>query len=189
METVESITLGGYSSNSITTESMNDYRDVIDILNDATSKYLNTNYADRGRSVGSVPNNSNYDEAGMFTRSDSWFSSYNGQFKNMDTNYLTDWSQMEALGIQDVRRGYWLASRLVNLPSSQTDFAVRCVRDNGTLSAYSLFSVHSIDSTSSDYYTYSDYYLNDLRPIFHLRSNIKVTGGTGEEGDPYILGT
>ena len=29
----------------------------------------------------------------------------------------------------------------------------------------------------------------DVRAVFHLKSGIKVTGGTGTESDPYTLGT
>ena len=36
--------------------------------------------------------------------------------------------------------------------------------------------------------TYSADVIHGLRPVFHLKSDIKVTGGSGTEEDPYTLG-
>ena len=111
-------------------------------------------------------------------------SNYNGMLKNSDTNYTTDLNQMGTLGIQDIEEYYWLASRDVASTSSRSGFYVRGVNANSdTLNSYTLCYVMSRGYTNSHSETYG------LRPIFHLKSNIKVTGGTGEEGDPYILGT
>lgn len=41
----------------------------------------------------------------------------------------------------------------------------------------------------NDTNVYSHSHAYGLRPIFHLRSNIKVTGGTGKIGNAYTLGT
>ena len=37
----------------------------------------------------------------------------------------------------------------------------------------------------SSYYVNSDYY---LFPVVYLKSSVKITGGTGTSGDPYIFG-
>jgi hypothetical protein len=61
-------------------------------------------------------------------------------------------------------------------------FGVQNVNSSGSLNntAFCLISSKgSINSASLEY---------GLRPIFHLRSNIKVTGGTGKTEHPYILG-
>ena len=179
METVEDVTLGDFNF----TTSMNSYNSAISTLNNATSKYINTTYADKARSIGSDPRNPTLDNPGYFTRSDSWFSSYNGKFKNEDTHYETDWNQMYTLNIHDIDEYYWLASREVGSNSSDGIFYVRYVFPGGLLNSSSLCIVYSDGSAGLDSITIG------LRPVIHLKSGIKVTGGTGEEGSPYILGT
>ena len=189
METVEDIELGNgtgsYQSDNSTyfNTAMNSYNNAISTLNNATSKYINSTYVDKARSVGSDPSNPTSDNPGYFTSSYSWFSNYNRKFKNTDTHYETDYNQMKALTIHDIDQNYWLASRLVNSYSSGSYFTMRYVYTGGGLSNSYLCYVDSSGSANSISNTYG------LRPVFHLRSNIKVTGGTGEEGDPYTLGT
>ena len=36
-------------------------------------------------------------------------------------------------------------------------------------------------------YVYADSETNGLRPVFHLRPEVIVTGGSGSEEDPYTL--
>ena len=183
MDTVEDVELGNGtgSSQSNTTyfnTATNSYNNAISTLNAKASAYNNSTYSTRARCVGSVPNNPSQDNAGYYTRSDSWFSSYNGKFKNTDTNYETDYNQMKTLGIHDIDKTYWLASRSVTPVWDGSYFYVQSM---GPSFGY-LFSVYD-DHTASASRTWG------LRPVFHLKSGIKVTGGTGEEGSPYILGT
>ena len=177
METVENITLGDY--NDFNT-SMNSYNNAISTLNNATSKYINTTYADKARSVGSVPNNPN-SQAGMHTT--QFGGSYSGKLRDTDTNYETDWNQMGTLGIRDIDEYYWLASRFVGSSSDSSTFNVRNVNTSGNMNYWYLCLVKSSGNATS----YSE--MNGLRPVFHLKSNVKVTGGTGDEGSPYTLGT
>ena len=195
MESVEDVELGngtGSSNTSLSTTdfntAMNSYNNAISTLNNATSKYINTTYVDKARSVGSDPSNPTSDNPGYFTSSYSWFSNYNRKFKNTDTHYETDYNQMKALTIHDIDQNYWLASRYVDMyeDSSGIYSGVRYVSSYGNLISSSRASLCNVASAC---YTYSDSNTFGLRPVFHLRSNIKVTGGTGEEGDPYTLGT
>ena len=187
METVEYVSLGTADS-TVTgaddfTKAKNSYNNAISTLNNATSKYINTTYVDKARSVGSDPSNPTTDNPGYFTSSYSYMSSYNGKFKNQDTHYETDYNQMGTLGIRDIDEYYWLASRYVSSGSSSSTFVVRYVSASGSLNYSGLCAVDSSGNT----YSYSRTY--GLRLVFHLKSGIKVTGGTGEEGSPYILGT
>ena len=190
METVEDIELGNGTGNAQNDNityfniAKNDYNDAINILNNATSKYLNTttNYADKVRSVGSVPNNPSYDGAGMFTSSDSYMSSYNGQFKDADTNYETDWNQMNALNIHDIGNNYWLASRYMYAVSSHSLFGVRHVKTDGK--SYYGWLCYITSSGRTESYSI----VSGLRPVFHLKSGLKVTGGNGTSDNPYTLG-
>ena len=177
METVEDVTLGNSNFNT----SMNSYNNAISTLNNVTSKYINTTYVDKARSVGSVPNNPN-SQSGYYTFTE-FSSSYSGKLRDIDTNYETDLDQMKALNINDIDEEYWLASRKVISNSSVSNFNVRSVRVSGSVGSSGLCSVHNYGGAFSGSYAYG------LRPIFHLRSNIKVTGETGEKGDPYTLVT
>ena len=188
METVEDVELGN-GTGSIQTNNttyfntaMNSYNTAISTLNNATSKYLNTAYADASRSVGSDPSNPTSDNPGYFTSNYSYMSSYNGQFKNEDTHYETDLDQVHALGIHAIDERYWLASRQVYSDSTSSIFRV-CFRGTGniTFDVRDLCSVYSFGMTGSHSYTYG------LRPVFHLKPDVIVTGGSGTEEDPYIL--
>ena len=109
-------------------------------------------------------------------------SSYNGKLKDTDTNYETDYNQMGTLGIRDIGKFYWLASRKAQSSLSISAFGVRLVVTSGSLSNSNLCNVVN----SSPEYSTGDGY--GLRPIFTLKSTVKVTGGNGTESSPYTLG-
>lgn len=156
------------------------YNNVISTLNSAVSSYNNSTYS-TVRCVGSVPNNPSQDNAGYHTT--QFGSGYDGQLKDTDTNYKTDYDQMGTLGIRNIGKSYWLASRYVGSSSGRSGFNVRRVDSSGSLSNGSLCRVYSGGST------YADSYSNGLRPCFTLKSGIKVTGGDGTSaGTAYTLG-
>ena len=159
----------------------NSYNNAISTLNSAVSSYNNSTYS-TVRCVGSVPNNSSQDNARYFTSSYSYMSSYNGQFKEGDTNYETDFDKMGTLGIRNIGKYYWLASRNVTSRSSYSFFSTRSVSSSGSLTVGNLCSVYS------DGGAYPASSLSGLRPVFTLKSGIKVTGGNGTSSSPYTLG-
>ena len=160
------------------TTSMNSYNNAISTLNNAAGAYNNSDYS-TARCVGSNPINPST-EAGMHTTQFS--SSYSGQLKDTDTNYETDYNQMTTLGINDIDDSYWLASRGVSSGSYNSDFFVRSVYPIGEVRNDYLCYVAFNGSTGADSNSYG------LRPVFTLKSGIKVTGGNGESGTPYTLG-
>ena len=170
------ITLGDENGNF--TNAMNSYNNAISTLNSAAGAYNNSDYS-TARCVGSNPINPST-EAGMHTTQFS--SSYSGRLKDTDTNYETDYNQMELLKINDIADEYWLASRVVASSSGYSHFYVRYVDTSGSVSYNLLCYVSSRDYTDADDYSHG------LRPVFTLKSGIKVTGGNGESGTPYTLG-
>ena len=175
MKSVENVKIG--DDDDFTT-AMNSYNNAIEILNEAASRYNNSTYSNRARCVGSIPNNIN-SQSGYNT---TLAGNYKGKLRDTDENYLADWNQMNLLEIEIINKDYWLASRVVDEGYSDCRFNVRTVYAAGYL------------DYSDIIYIYDDYiglesYDNGLRPVFKLNSNIKVTGGTGEEGSPYTLGT
>ncbi len=162
------------------TTSMNSYNNAISTLNNAAGVYNNSDYS-TARCVGSNPTTPSA-EAGYYTFTE-FSSSYSGKLKDADTNYETDYNQMEALEINNIADAYWLASRNVNSYSSDSYFDVRYVSTSGYVSSSKrLCGVGSRGRTNANYYS------NGLRPVFTLKSGIKVTGGNGESGTPYTLG-
>ena len=175
-------TLGSYDFNT----SRNIYNSAITTLNTEAEKYRKKydGIAELARCVGSMPDNPNYDGAGMYTRSDSWFSSYNNTFKDTDNNYEADWNQMKSIvingqGIHSIGKYYWLASRSVL--ASYSSFRVRIVSASGDLLYAALCRVYSDGDADGKGNSHG------LRLVFHLKSGIKVTGGDGSEGNPYTL--
>ena len=163
------------------TTSMNSYNNAISTLNSAAEAYNNSDYS-TARCVGSNPTTPSA-EAGYYTFTE-FSSSYSGKLKDADTNYETDYNQMEALEINNIADAYWLASRAVYSDSYRSDFYVRYVGTSGGVYDNYLCRVHSF----GDAYANANNYSYGLRPVFTLKSGIKVTGGNGESGTPYTLG-
>ena len=181
--TVGNVTLGSSDFNT----SRDIYNSVIATLNTEAEKYRKKDdgIAEVARCVGSVPDNPNYDGAGMYTRSDSWFSSYNNTLKNQDGNYTADYNQMQSIvvngqEIHNIGKAYWLASRHVLARYGAITFYVRNVSLSGSLDYTNQCNA---TTDGSNGYRYS----RGLRPVFRLKSGIKVTGGDGSEGNPYTL--
>ena len=182
MKTVENVTIGESNTSTITTNSINDYNNAINILNDATSKYINKTYVDRARCVGSVPNEPDYDEAGMYISEYSYMVPYNELFKDADNNYLTDKGQMISLDIFNTDDWYWLASREVYSSNvSYSTFKVRYVYPKNAVNVNVGIRINSNGKTSSYERSFG------LRPVFHIKSGINITGGNGTESSPYTL--
>ena len=183
---VKDVTLG-YNDPTVSgtdnfTKAKNSYNNAVSTLNNAAEEYNNITYSTRARCVGSHPTSTS-DTTSYFTSRYSYMSSYNGQFKNNDTtNYITDCNQMGSLGIRDIDDNYWLASRAVNSSSDNSLIGVRYVNTSCDLYLNPLCGVNSSGSTSA----WSD--TDGLRPVFTLKSGIKVTGGNGTEESPYTLG-
>ena len=179
----KSITLG---SNNDFDGNKTVYNNVVSTLNTEAGKYNNSTYSTRARCVGSHPTSTS-DTTSYYTRSESWFTSkYTNQFKDIDTKYETDYNQMETLGVSNTDRAYWLASR--NVRSYRTDgtdsaFCVRIGYPSG-----GLLGDNDLCRVGSGGLAYAESNTKGLRPVFILKSDIKITGGTGESGSPYTLG-
>ena len=172
------ITLG---SNVFST-SMSSYNNEITTLNNEAGNYNNSTYSTRARCVGSHPTNTS-DNPGYFTSSYSYMSSYNGQFKDTDKNYEIDYNQMKELEINNINSLYVLASRVVDSYTWGTEFRVRQVLEDGSLGGYFRGVIYSDERTAGYVCT------RGLRPVFVLKSGIKVTGGDGKSSETaYTLG-
>ncbi len=176
---------GNNSTNYDSTEfdiAMNSYNNAISRLNEKAATYLNTTYASDARSVGSIPNNKDAQADGYFTSGRNYMESYNGKFRDTDSNYETDYEQMRTLNITAANESYWLASRYVSSTPSGITFEIRRISSTG---AYGIDTACCVMSEN----IYSRSYIHGLRPVFTLKPEVKVTGGNGTESNPYTLGT
>ena len=158
------------------TTAINSYNNAISALNSKASEYNNSNFSDRARCVGSNPNNPS-SEAGT--------SNYFGYaIRNKDDNYLTDYNKMVELGIVFTEKHYWLASRDTISVMGVSTFAVRSINILGDLTYNQVCYTNPNGNV-----TFNPAQVSSVRPVFHLKSNIKVIGGSGTMSNPYTLGT
>ena len=163
------------------TKAMNSYNNAISRLNNLAGEYNNSTYSSLARCVGSNPTNPSA-QAGMYTP--TFGGSYSGKLRDADTNYETDYNKMKVLGIAGSNAIYWLASRYVYSHPNFSDFRVRCVTVSGMIyNGAKLCAVY--DDGDSAHEPYIPKY--GLRPVFKLKSGIKITGGDGSAESPYTL--
>ena len=179
MSAMLNVTLGGSNFNQVNSS----YNGAQNLLNSTASQFNNSTYSTGARSVGCIPNNINSHSA--YYAFPSSLAEYNIQLIDTDNNYLTDWNQMTSLGIENIYSNYWLASYHVYKQTNSTVyFCVRNVQSNGTLTSTKLcdMSLEYYNPGSGGYNTYG------VRPVFKLKSTLKVTGGNGTSSNPYTLG-
>ena len=178
METVEDVTLGDDANFNT---AMDSYNNAIKTLNSRASAYNNSTYSTRARCVGSVPNNPN-SESGM--NMTEFGKNYNGKLKDKDDNYLIDSNKMDEIeGVSNIGKDYWLASRYLYPSPNGINLNVCYITYRGKFTNTGYLCVIDDDTAS-----YFQSVTCGLRPVFHLKSNIKVTGGNGSADSPYTLG-
>ena len=186
---VDTVTLGVKGDFKASKDS---YNNALKTLYEKAQEYLNPTYASSARCVGSNPADPNWDatgtdEAGYYTKNEgeegyySYLKRYYGTLKNEDSQYNTDWTQMEKTdGIQIASDGYWLASRYVSVLSTSAVFYCRGVSVNGNLGEGNLYYVDSYAGQGGISFT------EGFRPVFTLKSEIKIAEGDGVN-TPYKL--
>ena len=184
----------------------NSYMRAITTLNEKAEEYIRTIdesiLATDARCIGSDPLNKNYPDnltgaertSEMFIADSSYtyMNDYNGKFFKSDAHANTDRTRLNKLyisGISDTTYGnyYWLASRLVNPPSSFLNldafqFVVWAVSSSGAYTSSSTWRVNS-DGEPVAYNKELG-----LRPVFILSHNVKIIGGEGTEEVPFEIG-
>lgn len=175
---VETVYLGyddeNYKNNENLTnlqKAQNSYNNAIENLNNKAESYNNASLSYDARCVGSVPivTNNVFNDKDDETEGDA----STGYNKGIDTHNEEDFNIMGTLSIRKV--GCWLASRTIY--DNGKEYRMRSVVSNGNKGASVLFySYGGVNNPSAGF-----------RPIFLLKSNVKVSGGTGTSTDPYIL--
>ena len=189
MDTVEDVELGNgtgsyYENNQTYFDiALKSYNDAIVTLNTKSMNYLNKTFATDARSVGTIPNDKE-SEGGYLQKSESWFLKYNNKIKNYDNNRKLDVAQLNKLQINGIGKKYWLASRNTTGEVNGIAFLIGYFSENGSnfIGSSPIRILNSGNRLSSWSIIYG------LRPVFTLKPNVKIIGGTGSVDDPYILG-
>lgn len=148
----------------------NSHYNAIESLNNIAESYNNAGLSYDARCVGSKASAS----IGNFTNKDDEAELYErGGYKLADENSVEDFYKMSAINIMNINKSYWLASRTISG------------------SFIGMGKINSIGGIDKDYLfaTYGETYSpsNGFRPVFLLKSNIKISGGSGTSTAPYIL--
>ncbi len=180
MESVENITIG---NNSNISSAVADFNNAIEKLNSATNKYINSTYVDKSRCVGSLPNSPS--SQGGYVYHDGY------SFRTFDNNYVEDTDQMANLGLGRIGVTYWLASRATLAIAGNSYPKVLGLRytysGDGGGNHEAIVNIWPASDPYNPTKPHSITY--GLRPVFHLKSNVKITGGNGTSDSPYTLGT
>ena len=172
------------------------YNNALKTLYEKAQEYLNPTYANSARCVGSDPADPDWDvnenEAGYYTKEiaqekgeyDSVMEEYYNIFKNRDEKYNTDWTQMDKIdGIKAASDLYWLASRGITILGINYTFGVNYVYNSDILTTVSQATVAGMNENLG---LLSTSVPNGFRPVFTLKSGIKITEGDGVN-TPYKL--
>lgn len=178
---VDTVTLGDSDFNA----SRNSYNNALKTLYAKAQEYLNTTYATSSRCVGSKPDDPDWDTEEMFVADSSYtyMNNYNNTFKVSDENYNIDWTQMGNITNVDIKTAsdiYWLASRKTSFYPNISNGYMYDVNTIGNLNSHGLFFIRSSGSLNTYSYSYG------FRPVFTLKSGVKITGGDGVD-TPYTL--
>lgn len=147
------------------------YDNAIENLNNKAESYNNASLSYDSRCVGSLATVTNNV---FLNKDDETDVDESTGHKGADTHYEEDYNTMQTLSINRIKNAnYWLASRRVK----DGYFNVRIGHSSWNLNYKDVFN------SSRGAYNPSA----EFRPVFLLKSNVKISGGTGASGDPYIL--
>lgn len=160
------------------------YNNALKTLYTEAQKYLNTNYAINARSVGSKPDDPDWDTNTMYTASDNYtfMQNYNGTFKNWDANYEIDLGQMRKSEINTVNIGkeYYLASHDINQHDDKCYMNIISIENEGELRDNPLCSIFINNAFYSNNFSFG------FRPVFRLYPDLKIIRGNGDS-EPYEI--
>ena len=182
-----------------------EYNDVINILNEKAMEFYNNTYAIDARCVGSNPINKEK-ETKRFAKlpeniikelkeKDLWDTSKEDTgAKDEDDNYEIDYDALQNLNILTTNKHYWLASRYNEVGSvyfSSKGLIFYLTNDGGYEYAYEGIiktHIHSSGNYNGELTT-AGLNINAFRPVFTLKGNLKVVSGDGtSESTAYRLG-
>ena len=176
VNSVGDITLG---SNTSWTVCRTDYNNIVTTLNNRANNYLNTTYAIKARSPGTLPDNPSLDTTQMVGGEGyKYMNNYENLFKQGDKNYTIDNEKMKELNLFEDSKieKSWAASRQHGVTSSGAIFTVRT-----TFGGVTFVNIDSSGKATAFQHKMG------FTPIFTLKDEAKIVGGTGTSDSPYEL--
>jgi len=156
------------------------YAKAVDTLNNIGNAYVNSTYATKGRHIGSASSS-----IGTITTPITWEYTYNQGNTGSpysETLYITDLNQLKKNSLLHSSGNVWLASRGLGANSEYSHGIVRIMNKSG-----------GIVNTNGPCLVYPDGSVEEnvgtrgVRPVVSLRSEIRITGGSGTSTDPYQI--
>ena len=164
------------SVGNISLENKNGYMNCVYILNEICQSYINSVYVTAARCPGyrwnsySIVNEPTYQDTG---------------YPYGDDCYTTDAKIIKDSGLNGEKM--WLCSRFQDKSDNTYNyFGIRYLNETGTVVNQRVGQIYWNDS-SWDEYSRGTIYTYTLRPIVSLKSEIKITGGSGTADDPYTI--
>ena len=168
----------------------NGYQDCVSILNEFCAKFVNSDYAQSGRCVGSNPDNPKgsptaYTAAAATDTRGLIVGMYAGDTTyQIDTNAMKNAKSQEESGIYSKGFVYWLASRQDTVWGDPLiRFYIR--RADVEYTGYPEYDIVRGSSPANE--DYEHYNAHGVRPVITLNENIKTNDGDGTASNPYKL--
>ncbi len=160
------------------------YNNAITTLNNIAQGFLNLDYADRARCVGSDPENMNNEG--------QWRGSYG--MRDGDNNDNSDTSKLNEIGAMsmdaDNENGFWFASRSSVDGQRGLDIYAYVKFTNMIWSDYLVYYCDMWDNQENKGYAAVESVTaqeHGFRPVIRLKDEIKVISGNGTSDSPYML--
>ena len=164
------------------------YANIILDLNASANLYLNEEYADRARCVGSNTINPSFEEE-VSTDDMEYFEE---KFENLlepygfiQTHYEEDVQKLKAIGEFYKDDSYWLAARGAMTSFLTTTYSARLV-DSEDIQSVVIVEYKNPNETIHGGFGHN-YKLCGVRPVISIKKDAIITGGDGTENNPYIL--
>jgi len=149
------------------------YNNLLGTLNTMAGYYVNKTYAVSGRSVGSLPSDTETSTGTeeLYTNTKyAYMTKYgwNNKYKVADMNYTTDETAMKTAGLKKASPSYWLPSRSISPRIGNTSFYNFCMNYVGEVIDLKLWKVYS------DGGTYEDCLDSGVRSVITLKPDILI---------------
>jgi len=165
---------------------VNGYNNLVGTLNTMAGKYVNAAYAKSGRSVGSLPSDTQTSTGTteLYTGSYTYFTTYgwNNKYKVEDTNYTSDQTAMRTAGVINISKAYWLGSRRIpSAASTQNYFGSNTINKSGIRSYTTLWKVFLDGSFQSIIWTDGVRSVISLKPDIEINTTDSTRDGTSAD--------
>lgn len=159
------------------------YNNSVSILNNIASQFVDSNYAEWGRALGTNPADPFNDTAGTV---DLLWGGSSG-CKDYDNNYRPDLTQLRSYGMIRDSMDTWLASRTYDAEY-----------DSGNNIGYHRWSVRAFSATGNEEnklifeqnWNSGDNQTSEnagVRPVIKLKDGIQIISGNGTMSNPYVI--